>query len=321
MKRILLVVIMLQSLFGMESKVVELKYISPSDLESGLNSSGFTDNIQQKYVLNESNNTILLKGTQLELDEMEGLINFLDVPPRQIIISVKIIETTRQDIIDSGIDWSIFINSLRLDFSSALHFSTQFRTDQPDYNTGGSQLQVSARNNYVEPGFLNVLLETGIAKIVSSPQIVTTNNQKGSIFDGEHVTYISRYSSFTNLYETQELNSGLSLEVTPSIGQDDMMTLEIEAKYTFISGYLEGSPIESGQILNNRVIVKDAEPFLLGAFNTTTEQSKKRKFPLLGSILPFLFSAKDNASMERVSLIVLEPTIIDLKGSAPPKGK
>ncbi|NOZ09043.1 MAG: type II and III secretion system protein [FCB group bacterium] len=154
--------------------------------------------------------------------------------------------------------------------------------------------------------------------MTNSPRIVTTNNRKGSILDGQHSTYVTRYSSYSNIYETEEINSGLSLEVTPSLGESGYISLEITAKYTNLTGNISGSPVESGQILNNHVFVRDNEPFLLGAFKKLEDQEIVRRVPLLGYILPYLFSKKVKVQSEKNILVVLTPRVIDLQGSPVP---
>jgi type II secretory pathway component GspD/PulD (secretin) len=167
---------------------------------------------------------------------------------------------------------------------------------------------------------IQMLVSNGAANINSAPRIVTTNNREGSILDGDHLTYVARYSSYGDVYETQDLNTGLSLTVTPSIGDNDYITLDMEAKFTALSYYSSGSPVESGQILNNHVIVKNNEAFLLGAFKQRVEDKRKWHFPLLGRILPYIFSNTYEAESERDVLLVVTPKIIDQEGSAVPEG-
>jgi type II secretory pathway component GspD/PulD (secretin) len=124
---------------------------------------------------------------------------------------------------------------------------------------------------------------------------------------------VTRYSSYTNLYETQEMTSGLYLEVTPSIGSSGYLKLDVKAKLTALGQAIGGSPSESGQILDNTVIVRNGGSVLLGGFKTEEEIKSKHGIPLLGRILPFLFSRVVNEVRTRDVLIVLTPTIVDLE--------
>jgi type II secretory pathway component GspD/PulD (secretin) len=109
--------------------------------------------------------------------------------------------------------------------------------------------------------------------------------------------------------------------VTPSMGDKGFITLDIQAKYTYISGTSSGSPVEKGQILKSRVIVKNEEPFLMGSFKKVGSQTIKRKIPILGTVLPYLFSKKIEIEIEKNILVILTPYVIDLEGSEVPNIK
>ena len=270
-----------------------------------------------------------MAGTAEGSNAVLDLIHFYDVPPKQIIIEVKMIEINNQQLNDIGMDWQNLLEKLSLNVSldadktlddSEAERSNDGYTDETTYKT--TRTALSSRLSFSSlalSDLLNILSQKEIGKVVNSPRIVTTNNQLGSILDGEHLTYVTRYSSYSNLYETEELNSGLSLEVTPSLGQSGYMTLDIEAKYTYISGTISGSPVEKGQILKSNVIVKNEEPFLLGSFKQVGSQTIKRKVPILGTILPYIFSKKIDVEIEKNILVILTPHVIDLEGSDIPE--
>lgn len=328
--------------FG-QSNIYKLKYISPANLIEAMALKPATsrghlflindDEAPAHLRLNYSNNEILIDGPQKQTSAVIDLIKFYDVPPRQIIIEVSILEVDNQKMDDLGLDWDAILRhiSIRADvtYSETIDDREDIRDEEIDENDYKRRTQTSLdrsqRQLRINLGSLqldeiiNIMRENRALKVINSPRIVTTNNQTGSILDGQHVTYISRYSSYSNLYETQEINSGLSLTVTPSIGESDYLALDIEAKYTYLQGNISGSPVENGQILKNKIIARNNEPFLLGAFKRTQTITVKRKVPLLGTILPYLFSTKKGVEKSSDMLIVLTPRVIDLTGSTAPE--
>ena len=60
-------------------------------------------------------------------------------------------------------------------------------------------------------------------------------------------------------------------------------------------------------------MVKDGETFLLGGLNRTVDYVTKRKVPVLGTILPFLFSRKITTRTTYQVFILLTPRVIDLE--------
>ena len=65
-------------------------------------------------------------------------------------------------------------------------------------------------------------------------------------------------------------------------------------------------------MVENTVVVKDGETVLLGGFQRTTERTSKRRFPVLGYILPFLFSHESKEQIVTQSFVVLTPRVVDL---------
>ncbi len=337
MKYTIASLLMIFSLLIGEGQTYSLQYLSPNDLIEALN---LTREGRSAYVLqsegdpveiylNQGNNIIRLEGSDMGISSAMNLISFMDSVPLQFSIQTEIIEISREDLEQVGLDWQGFIGKLSTNYTYSEHWDSNNMTgsysDNNDYSSSDNQ---NAGHHYIQNSvsinaralgeLIDVLKENGIGKTINSPKIVTTNNKKGKILDGSHSTYVTRYSSYANIYETQEINAGLSLEVTPSLGEGGYIYLEIQAKYTSLHGSISGSPVEVGQILENQVYVKEGEPFLLGSFKKTEDQDINRKVPVLGTILPFLFSNKKTVTIEKDILVVLTPTIINLEGSPIP---
>ncbi|NQU67885.1 MAG: hypothetical protein HQ510_08095 [Candidatus Marinimicrobia bacterium] len=335
MKYTIASLLMIFSLLIGEGQTYSLQYLSPNDLIEALN---LTREGRSAYVLqsegdpveiylNQGNNIIRIFGSDENVRKAIELITFFDSSPLQFSIQIEIIEINRQNLENVGMDWQSFLDGLRLDYSYKAYFDYDhdIHIDNDDsYTDDDNRKSKSLRSSSMLRStnlneLINVLKANGIGETINSPKIVTVNNKKGKILDGSHSTYITRYSSYANIYETEEINAGLSLEVTPSLGEGGYIYLDIEAKYTSLISNISGSPVEFGQILENQVYVKEGEPFLLGSFKKTEDQDINRKVPVLGTILPFLFSNKKTVTIEKDILVVLTPTIINLEGSPVPE--
>lgn len=305
------------------SEIVSLQYISPPELMFELHHQ-YAFNERNEIVIDEqavhmtinnSSNKILLTGTLTGVNKAKELIRFLDVPPRQIVIEAKIIEINNEKLSELGMDWQYVLDN------TSLYSTPEFRWSELIERRNAQETQTEMKNysihehakNYLNLGdFLKIIQEKDIGKVVSIPKIVTTNNQEGMILDGSRVTYVTRYSSHVDVFETQVMTAGLSLAVTPSLGESGYLKLQISAKVTTLGQVISGSPSETGQIIENIVVVKNGEEFLLGGFNTTQTEKHKRKVPILGTILPFLFTRTKEVNVTKDFLIVLKPTVIDL---------
>jgi type II secretory pathway component GspD/PulD (secretin) len=314
---------------GTTMEIIKPSYISPSDLITFLCAQNkkediyyFQLDVQENLPpvqirFNDAANIIVLTGTRKGISITKKLIKAVDVPPSQIIIETKIIEISQEEIKDLGIDWEDLLKSanpyISYDYTKEKYKSILESKYEDDF----SKTDRSAR--YLREGmdlrfdyFLHIIEETGKGTVYNAPRIVTVNNRQGNILDGQRVTYVSRYSSYSNLFETQTMDAGLNLNVLPSLGEKGYLTLEIVAKMTTLGESISGSPVEEGQMLENTVVVKDGQTILLGGFRRTKNHVTDRKLPILGSILPFLFSRKITTKETKEIFIVLTPHIINL---------
>jgi len=318
---------------------ITLDYISPTELVESLvleehSARGYNLSVNDSLVhlrVNESSNKILLSGNPNLIEEAKEIVEFFDVPPRQIVIEVKIVRIDNQKADEIGMDWQTLLNRTYFSLDYRNDMNDDEENESRDYSEGGDDysyhqeqdLNSEDRKFSASLGsdlgdLLKLIKETDVGKVTSTPHIVTTNNKTGRILDGDRITYVTRYSSYTNLFETQELTAGLSLSVTPTIGESGYLKLDVIAKLTSLGEKISGSPSESGQILENTVVVKDQEPFVLGGFKNTTSRKIKRKVPILGSILPFLFSSEKTVESTRDVMLILTPKIIDLESRKVP---
>jgi type II secretory pathway component GspD/PulD (secretin) len=303
--------------------IVHLKYISPVELMQELTDqydfSGRNEVLINRQVVhftvNNATNQVMLTGDSNSILNALRLIEFLDVPSRQIVIEAKIIEINNEKLSELGMDWQYILDRTGVSGQPSMYEEHyEHRTDGSASEIRDSEYKffgnASANINLGE--FLKIIQDSEIGRITSVPRIVTTNNKEGTILDGSRVTYVTRYSSNNELFETEEMTAGLYLSVIPSLGKSGYIKMQITAKLTELGQVISGSPSETGQIIENIVIVKEGEEFMLGGFKTTEESQYKRKVPVLGTILPFLFSHTENIEIVKDFLIVLKPMVIDL---------
>lgn len=163
--------------------------------------------------------------------------------------------------------------------------------------------------------------ESGAGTIRNAPRILTLNNKRATILDGKRVTYVTRYSSHTNLFETDSMDTGLKLSVLPSLGESGFITLQVIAELTSLSGEVSGSPVKDGQIIENTVIVKDGESVILGGLTRNSEIMSKRRVPILGYLLPFLFSRSISSEITLESYVLLTPEVVDFNVAVDNEGE
>jgi type IV pilus assembly protein PilQ len=269
---------------------------------------------------NAAANIMIISGEGPDVDHVLDLIREADIAPRQIEIEVKILQVNTSKARDIGLDWEQLIYtslprgswSYSEDWRDGLNVSRVNNSETiRDTEDELIQRRWSFSSNINLNNALKVLDEAGVGKIRTAPRILTLNNRRATILDGQRVTYVTRYSSYTNLFETDSMDAGITVRVLPSIGESGYITLDIDAELTSLGNSISGSPIKEGQLIENTVIVKDGESVLLGGLTRTVEMKSTKRFPVLGYILPVIFSRESTAYENIESYMILTPRVVD----------
>ncbi len=170
---------------------------------------------------------------------------------------------------------------------------------------------------------LSALKEQNNANILSTPSLLTLDNQEAYITVGQNVPFVT--GSFTNTgaggdgaqnpFQTiQRENVGITLTVTPHINEGDSVVLDIAQEVSSLSGL---SAVASDLITNERkiqtkVLAEDNRVVVLGGLIKDDVQDGTQKVPLLGDI-PFLgrLFRTDAVKVTKTNLLIfIRPTII-----------
>jgi general secretion pathway protein D len=176
--------------------------------------------------------------------------------------------------------------------------------------------------DYLNVGALLRALQTDSdVNVLSTPNILTTDNQKAEIMVGQNVPFtVGQTQNATTgtqgIFNTIERKDvGIKLSITPQISSDDNVRLDINQE---ISDVVAASALNSaGLILNKRsatttVVVKDRETMVIGGLIRDNVTSSESKVPFLGDIpiLGWLFKYKSSRVEKTNLMIFITPYII-----------
>ncbi len=181
--------------------------------------------------------------------------------------------------------------------------------------------------NYLNVGALLHALQTdGDVNVLSTPNILTTDNQKAEIMVGQNVPFVaSQTQSATTggvpTYNIDRKDVGITLKLTPQITSDDNVRLDI---YQEISDLVTTAginpnllgPSTSKRSASTTVVIKDRETMVIGGLIRDNVTSSTSKVPFLGDIpiLGWLFKTK-KTSVEKTNLMIfITPYIIKNEG-------
>ena len=158
--------------------------------------------------------------------------------------------------------------------------------------------------------------------IISTPSLVTTDNEEASLNVGQEVPFVT--GSFTNTggnigsvnpFQTiQREQVGVKLTITPQINEGNSLLLDISQEISNIAQSVEGATdlITNQRIVETTVIVDDGQILVLGGLLEDVLRESEQRVPILGSIpiLGALFRAQSTDKVKTNLLVFIRPTIL-----------
>ena len=187
---------------------------------------------------------------------------------------------------------------------------------------GGITLGAGERNEGgISWGVLiQALATSSAANLLSTPSIITLDNQESEITVGQNVPfrtgeYTQTGDSASNPFTTIERRDvGLTLKVTPTISADGLVRLVVEQTTESVADSIEYASdiVTNKREIKTTVLADDGETIVLGGLTRDDLQVTRSKVPLLGDIpvLGRLFSSESERRVKRNLLVFLRPTIM-----------
>lgn len=266
-------------------------------------------------------NAIVAYGTQQDLKTLETLIEKIDIPLPQVRIEAIITEVRLSE--DQATGLSNFI--INYDGSGFLDSPKKLKLSNLDNDgdkinpfIGTTTAIVSGKFSF--EGILELAESDSDVKVLSTPSIVVSHNEEGTINVSESrpiVTGSQTTLNSSNVRSNIEFRDiGIQLEVTPLIGADGSVQMEINQSADSISGKttIDGNeqPIIGKREANSTITVSDKEIAILAGLQQNEISDSGSYFPLIGR-LPLLKNILSGTtkSYNRTELVIfIRPTII-----------
>ena len=244
------------------------------------------------FVVDESTNTILVKCVGSDYRVIKGVIDKLDIFPRQVLIEVLIAEINLDESNKLGVEWQYIFDLSGSGTARLGNLSlTNLLTDGPltegmSYLIANTErfkaaIQASATDNNVQ--------------ILSSPHILASDNQKATIDIGSEVPVVTSQTLKDDATSTvtttdqsvQYRNTGIILSVTPHINEKGLVRMEVSQEVSELSDkFIEGipSPIFSKRKAETTLSVKDGQTIVIGGLIRQTRSDTYSGVPGLSRI-------------------------------------
>lgn len=301
---------------GKVAKLLKDVIIDPATAEANSNKARIQTNIQA----DEDLNALLINAEPDVMAEINSVLVRLDVPRAQVLVEAIIAEIRVEDGQEFGVQWLFgergdsgdYIGGTNFTLGSRQSLNSIVSSTSPSLATGGTLAFADADIGVI----LQALSTKTNSNLLSTPKILTLDNQKARILVGETRPFqtgqVSDDSS-SAFVTTKRENVGLTLEVTPHINSGGEVRLEVLQKVEAASDEVSDlGTITTVREIETVVIAADGQTIVLGGLIEDDIAEIKQKVPFFGDI-PLLGALFRSSSFEttKINLLVfIRPTIL-----------
>ncbi len=297
-----------------------------------------------RFSLNQEAGLVTLHaGPTLHRRVRRYLDRMHDSVGRQVLIEASVVEVTLSDSYETGIDWQLLANGLN-GFSAAQILGALPVVDADSVGrlpAPSALFSVVQKTEYGDvSATLSLLEQFGDVRILSRPRIIAMNNQASVLKVVDNRVYftvnVERRSTddrdeIVTESEIHTVPVGLVMNVTPQIGRDDQVMLNVRPTLSRILGFVDdpnpelalanvsnGVPEIQVRELESMLTVKSGNVAIIGGLMQDATRNRDRgvaglaRLPLIGP----LFSYRTRAQERSELLIVLKPTVLSRVSSS-----
>lgn len=303
---------------GSGAEVISLNYLNADDIAKTISKTISNDKDKKSpfpvtIEAEKTTNSLIISGPIDQRQNIISVIKKLDTRPKQVLVEAIIAEVDAKLVSQLGIQWGAEATSSSTDGSNPVMSFAQ-------------GLGVIPKTKLA--GILNFLASDTSTNILATPIISVLNNQKASIADGEDIsvsnrTYDSNTSTsgdYTPFTTSEYKNVGLTLNVTPRISPNDVVSLKIKQKNDSLADARKATenpldnsnPAITTSSLQTSVMVKSGDILVMGGLIKKDRQGNIQRVPILGDLplLGKLFQYHDHSGERKDLMVFIRPVII-----------
>jgi type IV pilus assembly protein PilQ len=322
---------------------------------SGNTSKGFLSG-RGSVSFDDRTNTLLINDTPDKIRDLRELIGTLDRPVQQVLIESRIVVATDQFTRQLGVRWGaqafntnpsgqvigttpdlssgtgtqlgtsgLVTNVANLNngtqTNNTLTYPGGYNVNLPVSNPSGSIGLAILGANYMVDLELSAAQTEGRSEVISSPRVITANQQEAVIKQGTQIGYVTYQASSSGggaqNATVQFKDAVLELRVTPTITADSRVYLKINVKKDALASQTPSPgggfvPSIDTREINTSVLVDNGQTVVLGGIYEITKTNTTDKVPGLGDIpgLGVLFRRTNRSNNKAELLIFVTPRIL-----------
>lgn len=291
-------------------------------------------------VADKATNTLIITADRDDYRIIEEVIRKLDEPRPMVYIEALIMEVSVNKNFNIGVEW----RGLQDIGSSALSglgsgatglgmagFSGQPIIPQVNTATGAVSMPAGFSLGVIGAGIqigsvvfpnigavLQAYQKDSDVSILSTPQLLTLNNEDAEINVGKNVPYITRSDTSATVpgqvygqsYEYKDV--GIALKITPHINEDRFVRLKIDQQVTKLTGDQTTTPTTLKRTAKTTVVIRDKETVVIGGLIDDSTIVDTYQVPCIGDIpfLGWLFKTRGSGREKSNLFVFITPHII-----------
>ena len=289
----------------------------------------------------KATNTLIITADRDDYKILEGVIQKLDVSRPMVYIEALIMEVSVNKAFNIGVEWRGLREIGNTDVKRVLGpgstalgmggFTGQSIIPQLNPMTGAVTMPSGLSLGVIGAGIkigdllfpnigavLQAYQKDSDVSILSTPQLLTLNNEDAEINVGKNVPYITRSDTSATVpgqtygqsYEYKDV--GIIMKITPSINEEQFVRLKIDHQVTKLTGEQTSTPTTLKRTAKTTVVVKNNETVVIGGLIDDSTSVDTYQVPCLGDIpiLGWAFKTRGSGREKSNLFVFITPHII-----------
>lgn len=308
----------------MRSELLPIKYAKAKEVLSLINDKQSTLLSPLGSVsADQRTNSLWVQDNKQAIRGIKSLVRSIDIPAKQVQIEARIVEVNKDFSQDLGIHWG----ASRLGSEPGLASKPLEGAASSPINKRLNLDLAASPVNLLEPASLGLALaklgdgllldlelsaleSEGRAELISSPRLMTTNQQTAVIESGQEIPYQETTRSGATAVAFKK--AVLSLKVTPQINPDGSILMDLQINQDTPSHLTyNGVPAISTKEIQTKVLVNDGQTLVLGGIYRQDKNKTINRLPFFGQlpIIGTLFRNKQQSLVHQELLIFITPRV------------
>jgi general secretion pathway protein D len=281
----------------------------------------------------KATNSLIVTADRDDYATLVEVIRQIDIPRAMVYIEALIMEVNTEKSFDLGTEWLV-----GSDVSSSAIAAGGFTTDESllsvddngsvsaslasGFSLGlfGESVEIDGITFPSIAAIVQAYKKDEDVNILSTPQLLTTDNQEASITVGSNIPFQTTTSTTDNdTYNSYEYRDvGKTLKITPQINKDRMVRLNLSLEVSALESTTDFRPTTLKRTVETTVMVKDQRTVVIGGLIDDTFSQTEYKVPCLGDVpgLGWLFKTRSKGSEKSNLFIFITPRVIQNPGEA-----